>query len=143
MADTFYDRTAQQLGQAARLLLQETLPPGVRVREAHVAYFYRQSFEVIFRALATHAEANALVASARVAVHQGAGKQIAQVIMLMQDELLGSYKEQDGSEDVLRAVAWEQAVDATELVLGDAWPEGNFPNFFEIAFAHHPRNKPQ
>lgn len=136
----FYKTTAQQLDEAARLLLRDALPPGVGVRDAHVAYFYGQSFEVIFRALATHAEADALVAKVRLIIAQGAGKQLAIVIMGMQEDLLGGINEQDGSEAILRAVAQEQAVEATRYVLGVNWPEGPFPNFFEIGFAHRPRS---
>ena len=115
---TFYDSLIDKLTEAARLLLAPLLPAGVRVSDAHVAFFYRQSIEVIFRALATNEEANELIAAARVAVAQGARKQIAGAIMLMQEELLGGFLEQDGSEDVLRALALDQAVEATRTLLG-------------------------
>ncbi len=129
-----YEAIATALNEAARLFLQANLPAGVPVRDAHVACFYRQSFEVVFRALATHEPANALVATARLTVGLGAGRMIAYVIMGMQVDLFAAVSAQDSSE-----AACEQAADATRSALGINWPEGPFPNFFEIACAHRPR----
>ncbi len=58
----------------------------------------------------------------------------------MDEELLGSFNQQDGSEDVLRAVAREQAVEATREALGDTWPSGKFPNFWDIIIKKLPRS---
>lgn len=135
-----YEALATNLDQAARLLLGKALPPEIGVRDAHVAYFYRQSFEVIFRALATHAEANALITAARIAVEQGAGKQIAYVIMTLQLNLGVCLPEQVYKEAGNLLAAWEQVVEATHGILGADWPEGPFPNYFEIGFAHRPRS---